>query len=187
MMQSPFKLYNTKIIFKMAVVVLTFLHLFSCKGEAQGSKNDRDTVQQDHTIIQKHSATEAQTVPQTIPETIHLPESFYKDIQSQATDIVRLRFLKVDTIKYFVTVYRTQLLKVYKGKLKTGQFLDYAGRSERTFSSNPIDTVIVFLYHHKKPLEHFEAKNLHYSVIEDNATVENSKYMDSLLQPYKNR
>ena len=74
-----------------------------------------------------------------------------------------------------------------KTQLKPGQFLDYAGRLERTFSSNPTDTVIAFLYHHQKPLEHFEDKNLHYSVIEDNATVENSKYMDSLLQLYKNR
>jgi hypothetical protein len=182
MTQSLFKLYHTKIIFKIAVVILILFSLSSCKGGRPDSKNNQDTVQKDSSVVQKDSATKEQAIPQPVAETVHLPESFYKDIQSKATDIVRVRFLKVDTFKYNVKVYRTQVLKVYKGKLKTTQFLDYAGRSERNFSSNPTDTVIVFLYHHKKPLEHFEDKNLRYSVVEDNATVDNSKYVDSLLK-----
>ncbi|NQX41212.1 hypothetical protein HQN84_20345 [Pedobacter steynii] len=156
--------------------------LSSCKGGRPDSKNNQDTIQKDSSIVQRDSTTKAQTRPQPVAETVHLPESFYKDIQLMATDIVRVKFLKVDTFKYNVKVYRTQVLKVYKGKLKTAQFLDYAGRSERNFGSNPTDTVIVFLYHHKKPLEHFEDKNLRYSVVEDNATVDNSKYIDSLLK-----
>lgn len=182
MMQSQFKPYHTKMIVKVVVVILSFLSLSSCRGEGQDAKSNQDTARKDSSIVQKDSLIKKQTIPQPVAETVHLPESFYKDIQSKATDIVRVRFLKVDTFKYNVKVYRTQVLKVYKGKLKTTQFLDYAGRSERNFSSNPTDTVIVFLYHHKKPLEHFEDKNLHYSVVEDNATVNNSKYIDSLLK-----
>lgn len=182
MIKSLFRLYHTRIIFKIAIVILMLFSLSSCKGGRPDAKNNQNTIQKDSTIVEKDSVTKDQAMSQPVAEIVHLPESFYKDIQSKATDIVRVRFIKVDTFKYNVKVYRTQVLKVYKGKLKPTQFLDYAGRSERNFSSNPTDTVIVFLYHHKKPLEHFEDKNLRYSVVEDNATVDNSKYIDSLLK-----
>jgi len=168
-----------------SLFIITFLSIFliSCKWKSTETKDKSpdtstvDTITTD--TVQKAGAKEEkqEEVVEVFP-----PVSFVKQLKAAASDIVLLRLIKVDSVFIDSKIFRTEVIKVYKGNLHPGQLLNYAGMSEKKYPENPRDTSIVFLHKYKKALPNYPDKNLYYSTVEDNAQMDYLKSVDSLLR-----
>jgi len=109
------------------------------------------------------------------------PKVFILDLKATATIIISLQLKKVDTVTGATKIFSGIVLKNYKGDLQQGSTIAYAGMSEKKYSQNSLDTLVVFLRKHKKPLLHIKHKNIYYSTVEENAMIEPYSNLDSLL------
>ena len=110
------------------------------------------------------------------------PQSFILELKSAATTIVSLELMQVDAVRGTTKIFSGRVLKSYKGGLVKGSLLQYAGISEKNYSANPSDTLIVFLTRHPKPLLNVNRNHVYYSTVEDNAIIKPYTKLDSLLR-----
>jgi len=111
------------------------------------------------------------------------PDAFILDLEAIATTILSLQLIKVDTVRGTTKIFTGIVLKNYKGDYQEGSTIYYAGMSEREYRNDLLDTVVVFLMKHKKPLPNLNRKEIYYSTVEENAIIEPYSKLDSLLLP----
>jgi len=111
-----------------------------------------------------------------------VPDDFIKDLQSMATDIVVVQLIKVDSTYESIKIFNGIIIKAYKGDLKPGAKISYAGMSEKNYGQHPADTLVAFLKQSSKPLNTFKNVKIYYSTVEENAAIKYSNDIDSLLK-----
>jgi len=110
------------------------------------------------------------------------PQSFILELTSAATTIISLQLTQVDAVRGTTKIFSGRVLESYKGGLAKGSLLQYAGMSEKNYTANLSDTLIVFLTRHLKPLLHVNRDHVYYSTVEDNAMIKPYAKLDSLLR-----
>lgn len=153
--------------------VLLFL-IWGC-GPARSDKQEIKIDARDLVAV-IDSATSKATEPSP-------PESFILDLKTSANTIVLVQLSKVHTVTGTTKIFSGKVLKNYKGTISKGSIISYAGMSEKKYEDNVIDTVVVFLTKHQKPLPNLNYKNVYYSTVEENAMIEPYLSLDSLLNP----
>lgn len=160
---------NTSFYYRLLLFSMICV-LFSCNANPDKrvmAASDSTGKKMDTSLIQQ----------ETFP-----PEEFIEDLKKQATDIALVRLVRVDSVYGATKVFEAAVIKSYKGKLSGHETTSYAGRSEKNYPKMLSDTLVVFLIKHKKPLANLNVPNVYYSCVEDNAAIEPTPYLDSLLK-----
>lgn len=165
-----------KQLFLLVMLIFSLTGLLSCNGSSENSKGKtEDSIAKDTPVVQQQKSKSAETE-------VHPPVSFVKDLEKKASDVVKVQFIRVDSVYNSMKIFRTKVIKTYKGKLKEAELLSYVGMSERQYGPSPKDTITAFLYKSQKPLKNFVDKNLYYSTVEENGQMPSSRFLDSLLK-----
>jgi hypothetical protein len=165
-----------KQLFLLVMLNFSVAGLLSCNGASENSKGKtEDSVAKDTPVAHQQESKSSGAK-------VHPPVSFVKDLKKKASDVVEVQFIRVDSVYNSMKIFRTKVIKTYKGKLKEGELLSYVGMSERQYGASPKDTITAFLYKSEKPLKNFVDKNLYYSTVEENGQMPSSRFLDSLLK-----
>ena len=165
-----------KQLFLLVMLIFSLTGLLSCNGSSENSEGKtEDSIAKDTPVLQQQKSKSAEAE-------VHPPVSFVKDLEKKASDVVKVQFIRVDSVYNSLKIFRTKVIKTYKGKLKEAELLSYVGMSERQYGASPKDTITAFLFKSQKPLKNFVDKNLYYSTVEENGQMPSSRFLDSLLK-----
>ena len=155
-------------LMKKLVILLNVFCLFLLTCQPGKTKNSEKSL--------SLADSDSMKLDETIP-----PTAFILDLKANAAIIISLQLTKVDTARGATKIFSGIVLKNYKGDLQRGSAIAYAGMSEKKYAQNSLDTLVVFLTKHKKPLLYVRHKNIFYSTVEENAMIQPYSNLDSLL------
>lgn len=109
------------------------------------------------------------------------PYSFVNDLKKNASTVLQIKLIKVDSVNKNIKVFFSKVLKVYKGQNVAGEELKYVGLADIRIPKN--DTLLVFLNKSQQALKHINTfDDLYYFTTEENAMVKYNTQLDSYLK-----
>ena len=146
-------------LMKKLVILLNIFYLFLLACQPGRTKNSAKSLP----LADSNYFKSDESIP---------PKAFILDLKATASIIISLQLTHVDTVTGATKIFSGIVLKNYKGDLQQGSAIAYAGMSEKKYSQNFLDTLVVFLTKHKKPLLKIRRKNIYYSTVEENAMIQ---------------
>ncbi|KQM68535.1 hypothetical protein ASE74_23960 [Pedobacter sp. Leaf216] len=133
------------------------------------------------TAISKDSLTSVSTSKQSeIEINKNPPTEMVLGLKKEAPYILLINVSRVDSIYNAEKVFSANIIKSFKGNLKSMDSLKYMAMSDLKYVKYPNDTLIVFLKKNKSSLLSSKNKDVFYFALE-NASFRSTKYLDSLL------